>query len=157
MENGKTQKIAAAFILGTIVGGVLTLLYAPKSGKGTRQDISTEIKKYINGAAGAKDKLIERAKVLSNDLVEQSEKVYSDIKKFQEGKYSGTAEKIEGELTKLRSAIKTAIDSYKDARKVRRFFPDEDKYYFTDFSEYLFQDEEDETLPKFESMKKRKN
>lgn len=157
MENGKSQKIAAAFILGTIVGGVLTLLYAPKSGKNTRQDISAEIKKYLNSAAGAKDKLIEKAKVLSTDLVQQSEKVYSDVKKFQEGKYSGTAEKIENELLKLRSAIKTAIESYKDARKVRRFFPDEDKYYFTDFGEYLFQDDEDEALPKFESMKKKKN
>jgi len=157
MENRKTQKVAAAFLLGAVVGGVLALLYAPKSGKETRQDISDEINNYMKKAGDAKSKIIEKAKKFSNDMVSQTEKVYSDVKSFKEGKYSGTAEKIENEITRLRRAIKAAVDSYKDTRKARRFFPDEDKYYFTDFNDYLFQDDEEESLPKFESMKKRSN
>jgi len=71
------------------------------------------------------------------------------------GKERKVKEYIESEITRLRTAIKAAVDSYKDTRKARRFFPDEDKYYFTDFNDYLFQDDEDESLPKFEGMKKR--
>lgn len=154
MDNGKAQKVAAAFLLGAVVGGVLALLYAPKSGKETRKDISDEINNYLKKASETKTKLVEKAKKLSNDIVYQAEKVYSDVRNFKEGKYSGTAEKIEGEITRLRDAIKAAIDSYKDTKKVRKFFPNEDKYFFTDFGDYLF-DEDEEALPKFESMKKR--
>ena len=155
MENGKTQKVAAAILFGAVIGGVIALLYAPKSGKETRKDISDEVNNYLKKAGEAKKILIDKAKKMSNDMVGQTEKIYSDIRSFKEGKYSGTAEKIEGELTRLRRAIKAAVDSYKDTRKARRFFPDQDKYYFTDFSDYLFEEGEEESLPKFESMKKR--
>lgn len=155
MENAKTQKIAAAFIFGAVVGGVIALLYAPKSGKDTRKDVSDEINNYVKKAGEARKLLIDRAKKLSNDMVVQTEKIYSDVREFKEGKYSGTAEKIESEIIRLRQAIKAAVESYRDTRKARRFFPDEDKYYFTDFGEYLFDEEEEESLPKFESMKKR--
>ena len=145
MENNKTQKVAAAFLFGAVVGGVIALLYAPKSGKETRKDISDEINNYVKKAGEAKSKIIEKAKRFSNDMVGQTERVYSDVRNFKEGKYSGTAEKIESEITRLRTAIKAAVDSYKDTRKARKFFPDEDKYYFTDFNDYLFQDDDEST------------
>ena len=72
---------------GTIIGGVLALLYAPKSGKETREDISDEIEIYLKKAAVAKNKIIEKAKKLSNDMVGQSERVYSDIQSFNDGSY----------------------------------------------------------------------
>ena len=148
MENNKTQKVAAAFLFGAVVGGVIALLYAPKSGKEARKDISDEINNYVQKAGEAKSKIIEKAKKFSNDMVGQTERIYSDVRRFKEGKYSGTAEKIESEITRLRTAIKSAVDSYKDTRKARKFFPDEDKYYFTDFNDYLFQDD-DESNSKF--------
>jgi gas vesicle protein len=155
MEEAKSQKFAAAFLFGAVIGGVVALLYAPKSGKDTRKDISDEINNYVKRAGETKKFLIDKAKKLSNDMVAQTEKIYSDVRQFKEGKYSGTAEKIESEIIRLRQAIKAAVESYKDTRRARRFFPDEDKYYFTDFGEYLFDEEEEESLPKFESMKKR--
>lgn len=157
MEYRKTQKIAAAFLFGAAIGGAIALLYAPKSGKETRKDISDEINNYVKKAGEVKKKLIDKAKELSHDMLEQTDKVYSDIKSFKEGKYAGTTEKIESEITRLRGAIKAAVESYKDTRKARRIFPNEDKYYFTDFSDYLFDEDEDEedSQPKFESMKKR--
>jgi gas vesicle protein len=157
MESNKTQKVAAALLFGAVVGGVLAMLYAPKSGKETRQDIADEINNYTKKAAEAKNKLIEIAKKISSDMVNQTEKVYADVRSFKDGKYSGNAEKIEKEITRLRMAIKAAVDSYKDTRKVRKFFSDEDKYYFTDFSDYLFPDDDDDSLPKHEGMKKRSN
>jgi len=148
MENNKTQKVAAAFLFGAVVGGVIALLYAPKSGKETRKDISDEVNNYMKKAGEVKSKIIEKAKKFSNDMVGQTERIYSDVRRFKDGKYSGTAEKIESEITRLRTAIKSAVDSYKDTRKARKFFPDEDKYYFTDFNDYLFQDD-DESNSKF--------
>lgn len=148
MEDKKTQKIAAAFLFGTVVGGVIALLYAPKSGRDLRRDITDEVNNYVKKAAEARNKIIEKAKTFSNDMLTQSEKVYSDIRSFHEGKYSGTPDKIESEISRLRTAIKAAVDSYKDTKKVRKFFPDEDKYYFTDFNDYLFQDEDEKSLPK---------
>ncbi len=154
MENRKAQKVAAAFLFGAVMGGVIALLYAPKSGKETRKDISDEINSYLKKASDTKDKIITKAKRFSNDMIHQTEKVYADVQNFKAGKYANTAEKIEGEISKLRNAIKSAMESYRDTKKARKFFPDEDKYFFTDFAEYLF-DEEDEAPPKFESMKKR--
>lgn len=154
MEDKKAQKIAAAFLLGAVIGGVIALLYAPKSGKETREDLSNDIGKYLRKAKEKKEILISKAKRLSNEMINRTEKVYEDVRNFKEGKYAGTAEKIENEINRLKNAIKAAVESYRDTKKVRRFFPDEDKYYFTDFGEYLF-DEEEDNLPKFEGMKKR--
>ncbi len=42
-ENGKT---AVAFLLGVIAGGVLGIMFAPKSGKETRESLH----KYIKSA-----------------------------------------------------------------------------------------------------------
>lgn len=157
MENGNGPKIAAAFLLGAVVGGVTALLYTPKSGKNLRGDISDEIKNYVQKAAVFKNKIVENAKKFSNEIINQAEKVCSDVKNFEEGKYAGTAEKIEDEISRLRKAIRTGIDSYKDTKKIRKFFPNEDKYFFTDFGDYLFDEDEKEDLPKFESMKKRRS
>lgn len=154
MENKKAQKIAAAFLFGAVIGGVIALLYAPKSGKEIREDISKDIDKYIRKAKEKKDILISKAKKLSNDMIDRTEKVYEDVRNFKEGKYAGTAEKIENEINRLKNAIKAAVESYQDTKKARKFFPNEDKYYFTDFGDYLF-DEEEENLPKFEGMKRR--
>lgn len=141
MDNKNTQKYATAFLFGAVVGGVIALLYAPKSGKETRQDISDQVNNYVKKASDTKKILIDKAKQFSEDMLNQTERVYSDVRSFKEGKYAGTAEKIEGEISRLRRAIKAAVDSYKDTKKVRQFFPDDDKYYFTDFGDYLFQDE----------------
>lgn len=154
MANRRTQKIAAAFLFGAVIGGVIALLYAPKSGKDTRKDLVDDIDKYLRKAKERKDLIILKAKKLSNEMLERTEKVYEDVRNFKEGRYSGTTEKIENEINRLRNAIKAAVESYKNTKKARKFFPAEDKYFFTDFGEYLF-DEEEEKLPKFESMKKR--
>ncbi|MEW6213796.1 MAG: YtxH domain-containing protein [Nitrospirota bacterium] len=83
--NRDSTKIAGAFLLGGMIGAFIALLYAPKSGRETRKDISRaarRIKKETvdlveetiegvsNFADDMKDKateIIERGKELSDD------------------------------------------------------------------------------------------
>lgn len=82
------KKIAAAFLVGGALGGIIALLYAPKSGRETRKDISRtarRIKKETvhlvedaiesinNFASDVKDKI--------TDIVEQGRDLSDDAKK----------------------------------------------------------------------------
>jgi gas vesicle protein len=100
------RKVAAAFLVGGLVGAAFALLYAPKSGRDTRKDIAKTAKRIkkesvhlvedtidsINDFSGdVKDKvgdIIERGKDLSDGAkrevirnLEQGQKVIEKQKK----------------------------------------------------------------------------
>ncbi|HOG64937.1 MAG TPA: YtxH domain-containing protein [Spirochaetota bacterium] len=59
-ENGKT---AVAFLLGVIAGGVLGIMFAPKSGKETRESLH----KYIKSAEEKLARLRHRRDQMDDD------------------------------------------------------------------------------------------
>lgn len=66
-DNGKT---AIAFLLGVIAGGALGIMFAPKSGKETRESFH----KYIKNAEEKLAKLKQKSDpVLENDSTEDEQ------------------------------------------------------------------------------------
>jgi gas vesicle protein len=53
------KKLAGAFLLGGVIGAVIALLYAPKSGRETRRDISKVAKRVKKETAELIDDTIE--------------------------------------------------------------------------------------------------
>ncbi len=63
--------VLLSFIVGTVVGGILGILFAPKAGKETRADIAEaaaemkkEAQKFAKDARGRVDTLVEESKDL---------------------------------------------------------------------------------------------
>ncbi|MBI4688764.1 MAG: YtxH domain-containing protein [Nitrospirae bacterium] len=68
-------KIAGAFLVGGAIGAAIAVLYAPKSGRETRKDISKAARRMKEGAVDLVDDAIENV----NDFVDDMKEKTSDI------------------------------------------------------------------------------
>jgi gas vesicle protein len=66
--NKNTTKIAGAFLLGGLIGASVALLYAPKSGRETREDISKTAKRIKNKSVDLAEEMIEGVNDLTNNV-----------------------------------------------------------------------------------------
>ena len=66
--NKNTTKIAGAFLLGGLIGASVALLYAPKSGRETREDISKTAKRIKNKSVDLAEEIIEGVNDLTNNV-----------------------------------------------------------------------------------------
>lgn len=67
MKND-AAKIGGAFLLGGLIGGAIALLYAPKSGRATRKDISRAARHVKNDAVDLVEETIENINEFAGDV-----------------------------------------------------------------------------------------
>lgn len=129
MKNDN-YKIVLGAVVGAAVAGVATLLFAPKSGKNLRKDISNKTDEAIDTAEGymdvAKDKgsdALETAKEAGSDLAENSQRTMdemgSDIERAADHAEKGYTETAKYDLEragdKQRKAGRRAKNIAKDS------------------------------------------
>jgi gas vesicle protein len=66
------KMIGGAFLLGGVAGAVIALLYAPRSGKETRRDLSRSVRRVSNDAVDLIEETIEEVNGLASDLKEKA-------------------------------------------------------------------------------------
>jgi len=66
--NKDTKKIVGAFLLGGLIGASVALLYSPKSGRETREDISKAAKRIKNKSVDLAEEMIESINDLTNNV-----------------------------------------------------------------------------------------
>ncbi len=83
-----TKAVAGAFILGGLIGAGIALLYAPKSGRQTRRDISKAAKKIKRNAVELVEDTIDsiedfagEVKDKANDIIERGVELSDSAKK----------------------------------------------------------------------------
>lgn len=74
-ENGKGKGLLVGILTGAAVGSIITLLFAPKSGKKLREDITAKSQDFIDDA----DRYIERVKDKTSQLINGSKKKYEEL------------------------------------------------------------------------------
>ena len=67
-----TGKVGAAFLIGGALGAAMALLYAPKSGRETRRDISRAAHRLKDSAADLIEGTIEDVNEFAGDLKEKA-------------------------------------------------------------------------------------
>jgi len=147
--RGETEMSAAkrfgwtGFLTGFALGSVVSILLTTRSGReltGLKNDFSD----VLNKGEEIKNLLLRKAKDLTSDFLDRGRIFIESCKKFSNGKYAGTIESLENEYYDIKHAINSAIDNYK--RNPDRKYSEDD----------LFIDFEDEKLPKFVGMSRRK-
>ena len=134
-ENKMARGLILGFLAGSVVGGIIALLYAPKSGKDLRNDIKLKKDEFLDDTAEymqiAKSKanelinegkkksemLIQEAKKKANTLLEDANKVLSSAKDKATDKVSGAKEKIVTESERIKDAFKAGIEAYKEEKQ----------------------------------------
>jgi gas vesicle protein len=125
-NNGTGKGVLMGFMAGTVVGAVLALLYAPKSGRELRADIqhkTGELKDQadeylrsarmkavdiINEGKQRSEQLVSDAKKKADKIIDDANKVISDIRER-----TGT---VAEEAGKVKSAFRAGVDAYKSER-----------------------------------------
>ena len=106
------------FLAGLGIGALVGVLYAPKAGEDTRQDL-------LQGASDAKDKaavLAQQGLDKANDYVDQGKQVAGDYvdkgkEYYEKGRSQWTqyVEKGKSLVTDQQAAVQAAIDAGKEA------------------------------------------
>ncbi len=107
MTTGKiTKGLLAGFLIGGAIGGAIALLYAPKSGKLLRNDISRKTNELIG-----EGKL--KGEHLWNNTKEQVECTLDSANDF----LNTSKEKIKNKTEKVKDAFKAGVSAYNEKRK----------------------------------------
>ncbi len=80
-KNLETAKnIAVGTAIGTFLGAVTGVLFAPKSGKETREDIANKTKEVAGNIKETVNEQVEVAKKIQGKVKDEIKQVYTDIK-----------------------------------------------------------------------------
>ncbi len=107
-------------LLGALIGGVIgstaAFLFTPKKGKEVRENIKDNFDDLVNKTKEKSRQLFSQSLDMVDDIVKKSDELRILIKRHKEGTYDETIEKIESEIKKLRMALLTAIQVYKNSK-----------------------------------------
>ena len=117
----KSNDLLKGLFIGGFIGVVLGILYAPKSGKETREDIARttedlltkgkeEYEKAVARSKSAYEEAVKRLKELEISAKEKVEEIQS---KASEAAHKG-ADAIADSKNRLKKAIDAGIDAYRE-------------------------------------------
>ena len=122
-ENRMAKGLLIGFLSGAVVGGIVALLYAPKSGKELRSDlrkrseaIVEDVEEYLKDAQIKAKQLInegkERSSVLIHDAKNKAEGLLLDAEEI----LSNAKQRMSDSGSRLKTAFKAGMDAYKEER-----------------------------------------
>ena len=117
----KNSDLLKGLFIGGLIGVVLGILYAPKSGKETREDIAQKADELLGKAKEEYEKAVEKSKTAYETAVKHlkdleilaKEKVEEVEGKVSEFANLG-AEAISGNKNRLRKAIDAGVEAYRE-------------------------------------------
>jgi len=84
-HHDDNKVVAGAFLLGGLIGAGLALLYAPRSGRETRGDISRTARRIKNDAVGLVDDTIQSVDEFAGDVKERATEIIDRGVELSEG------------------------------------------------------------------------
>jgi len=133
-ENGLAKGLFIGFVAGGVIGGLVALLYAPKSGKEFRADLKQrkdelmddaeeymDIAKHkaediINEGKKRSEELISDAKKRAGSLLEDANSILNVAKEKTSSTYEQAKARVAEESGKVKDAIKAGVEAYKEER-----------------------------------------
>ncbi|MGA2780994.1 MAG: YtxH domain-containing protein [Smithella sp.] len=120
----KNNDLLKGLFIGGLIGVVLGILYAPKSGKETREDIARKADELLGKAKEEYEKAVEKSKTAYETAVKHlkgleisaKEKVEEVEGKVSEFTNLG-AEAISGNKNRLKKAIDAGVEAYREENK----------------------------------------
>jgi gas vesicle protein len=106
------------FLLGALLGAGVALLFAPRTGEETQQDIKDRAVRIRDAAEDrmreAQDQIEERLELARADLMERVEAVREAVESGREAAHDAR-EELEGKIHQSKAAYRAGVDAAKDA------------------------------------------
>ncbi len=119
-RNGDLLK---GLIIGGLIGAALGILYAPKSGKETREDIVRKTEELLNKAKEEYEKAVEKSRQAYESAVKRLKELEVAAKEKAEtveGKVSDFAQQsaatIQDNKNRLKKAIDAGVEAYREEK-----------------------------------------
>lgn len=124
MANDNMAKgLLIGFLSGAVVGGIMALLYAPKTGKELRGEIkrksgeiAEDVEEYLKDAQTKAKQLINEGKEKSATLITDAKHKADSLLKDAETILSDAKKRVAEEGSRLKGAVKAGVDAYKVER-----------------------------------------
>jgi gas vesicle protein len=120
----KNNDLLKGLFIGGLIGVVLGILYAPKSGKETREDIAHKADELLDKAKEEYEKAVEKSKTAYETAVKHLKGLEISAKEKVEEVESKTsefinlgAEAISGNRNRLKKAIDAGVEAYREENK----------------------------------------
>jgi len=120
MSDSKKIEFLKGLLIGGLIGAAAGILFAPKSGKETREDISRKTQELLVKAKDEYEIALEKSKKAYEAAVEKMKDVQAAVKKKAqeaEEKVEGLAEKLDESKGRLKKALDAGIDAYRDEKQ----------------------------------------
>jgi gas vesicle protein len=116
-KNGGLLK---GLIIGGLIGAVLGILYAPKSGKEMREELAGKTDELLSKAREEYEKAVEKSGIISETAVKRLEELESSAKEKVEEVESKVnkfahqgAKTVQGNKNKLKKAFDVGVATYR--------------------------------------------
>lgn len=110
-------------VIGGLIGAALGILYAPKSGKETREDIAQKAEELVDKAKEEYEKAVEKSKMAYESAIKRLKALEISAKEKVEeveGKVSEfakqSAETIQDSKIKIKKAIDAGVEAYREEK-----------------------------------------
>jgi gas vesicle protein len=122
-EKTNAKGFMLGLLAGSIIGGLMALLYAPKSGKDLRKDITKKRKEltkdaehYLGSAKHKAAEIISDGRKKAEDLISEAKKKAGSLSNGAEKLYAQGKTLVSEETAKLKGAVKAGVDSFREER-----------------------------------------
>ena len=122
-EEKNTKIFLGGLITGGLIGGLAGLIFAPKSGKELRQDISSkgnelleDTNELIENAKSKANSILADAKKSAESLLEEGRKKLNGLSDGAQNIISEGKEKVEEGVSLVKDAVKSGTDAYAHER-----------------------------------------
>lgn len=119
----RSGDLLKGLIIGGLIGAALGILYAPKSGKETREDIARKTEELMNKAREEYEKAVIKSKQAYEAAIKRLQDVESAAKakvEDVENKVSEfaeqSAETIQDNKARLKKAINAGVEAYREEK-----------------------------------------
>jgi gas vesicle protein len=124
MYERRGGSVFGAFLLGGLLGAVLGLLFAPRSGKETREMLTERANEYWGQAgemyATGMDKVstaVDSGKATASEKSEQLREKIDEARSRLQEQVAKSAETAKGKITEVTPAVKGAVDKAAEGTK----------------------------------------
>ncbi|MFZ0388963.1 MAG: YtxH domain-containing protein [Calditrichia bacterium] len=124
MENGNSGEFLKGIFIGGIIGSVVAILYAPKSGRETRDDLNRRAndlmekgKQELDTAVDKSKRSYESAVTRLHELEEMAKKKIDEVEAQLHELTSKSKRAVDDGRYRVKKAFEAGVDAYKEEKQ----------------------------------------